>query len=179
MYGGSFAESTAGMYAFSGVAGGLGFVFTGGNFWQGAVTGLMVAGLNHLNHKTVTFFGKGERTKAYTEMWETSLEKVVEISAWEITTGEIIVLPYDKNTYGSAFNDFLPFSKDGKSVIYNGKPYKIQTHTHTHPIVKGGLRVSPEDIFLMNSLGLKYINIIQSKQVYQVTPTSINPWWRW
>ena len=50
MYGGSFAKSTAGMYAFSGVAGGLGSVFTGGNFFEGAATGLMVAGLNHLKH---------------------------------------------------------------------------------------------------------------------------------
>jgi len=58
MYGGSFAESTAGMYAFSGVAGGLGSVFTGGNFWQGAATGLMVAGLNHAQHKSNKFFNR-------------------------------------------------------------------------------------------------------------------------
>ncbi len=48
MYGGRFASSTLGNYAFSGLAGGIGAELTGGNFWQGAAIGLMTAGLNHL-----------------------------------------------------------------------------------------------------------------------------------
>jgi hypothetical protein len=48
MYGGSFANSPIGTYAFSGLAGGVGAELTGGNFWQGAAIGLMNAGLNHL-----------------------------------------------------------------------------------------------------------------------------------
>ena len=48
MYGGSFANSTLGNYAFSGLAGGVGAELTGGNFWQGAAIGVMNAGLNHL-----------------------------------------------------------------------------------------------------------------------------------
>jgi RHS repeat-associated protein len=48
MYGGQFANSIAGNYAFSGLAGGVGAELTGGNFWEGAATGLMVAGLNHI-----------------------------------------------------------------------------------------------------------------------------------
>jgi len=51
MYGGDFANSTVGMYAFSGAAGGVGSTLTGGNFWEGMATGLMVAGLNHAKHK--------------------------------------------------------------------------------------------------------------------------------
>lgn len=35
------------MIAFGTVAGGAGAALTGGNFWQGAVTGLVVSGLNH------------------------------------------------------------------------------------------------------------------------------------
>ena len=38
---------TAGMIAFGTVMGGAGAALTGGNFWQGAVTGLVVSGLNH------------------------------------------------------------------------------------------------------------------------------------
>jgi len=48
MYGRRFASSTFGNYAFSGLAGGIGAELTGGNFWQGAATGLMTTGLNHL-----------------------------------------------------------------------------------------------------------------------------------
>jgi RHS repeat-associated protein len=44
----NIANSIAGNYAFSGLAGGIGAAATGGNFWQGAATGLMTAGLNHL-----------------------------------------------------------------------------------------------------------------------------------
>ena len=42
---------TAGMIAFGTVAGGAGAALTGGNFWQGAVTGLVVSGLNHAAHE--------------------------------------------------------------------------------------------------------------------------------
>lgn len=48
---GSFASSDIGMIAFGTVSGGAGAAMTGGNFWQGAVTGLVVSGLNHFAHK--------------------------------------------------------------------------------------------------------------------------------
>ena len=50
-WGGVFRKSDAGMIAFGTVAGGAGSALTGGNFWQGAVTGLVVSGLNHAMHK--------------------------------------------------------------------------------------------------------------------------------
>jgi hypothetical protein len=46
----SVRGSGAGMIAFGTIAGGAGASLTGGNFWQGAVTGLIVAGLNHAVH---------------------------------------------------------------------------------------------------------------------------------
>jgi RHS repeat-associated protein len=49
--GGKFADTGAGMIAFGTVAGGAGAQLTGGNFWQGAATGLVVSGLNHAMHK--------------------------------------------------------------------------------------------------------------------------------
>ena len=39
-----------GTLAFGAIAGGAGSALGGGNFWQGAVTGLIVAGFNHLMH---------------------------------------------------------------------------------------------------------------------------------
>jgi hypothetical protein len=39
------------MIAFGTVSGGAGAAMTGGNFWQGAVAGLVVSGLNHFAHK--------------------------------------------------------------------------------------------------------------------------------
>jgi len=36
---------------FGTVSGGLSAELTGGNFWQGAATGLVVSGLNHVAHK--------------------------------------------------------------------------------------------------------------------------------
>lgn len=49
----SVRGSDAGMIAFSTVVGGASAKLTGGNFWQGAVTGLVVSGLNHAMHKIV------------------------------------------------------------------------------------------------------------------------------
>ena len=49
-WGSSVRSSSAGMIAFGTLAGGAGASLTGGNFWQGAVTGLVVSGLNHAMH---------------------------------------------------------------------------------------------------------------------------------
>ena len=46
-----FAESTVGTVTFGALSGGIGAELSGGNFWQGAVTGGIVAGLNHQMHK--------------------------------------------------------------------------------------------------------------------------------
>jgi hypothetical protein len=44
------AKGTVGMITFVTIMGGAGSALTGGNFWQGAVTGLIVSGLNHAMH---------------------------------------------------------------------------------------------------------------------------------
>jgi hypothetical protein len=50
----------AGMIAFGTIAGGAGAALTGGNFWQGAVTGLVVSGLNHYLHSGKTVLSEAE-----------------------------------------------------------------------------------------------------------------------
>lgn len=60
-----------GMIAFGTVSGGAGAALTGGNFWQGAVTGLVVSGLNHAMHKMgerrelLSRFKKGSNIKPF------------------------------------------------------------------------------------------------------------------
>lgn len=49
-FGGKFGQSTTGILTFGTLAGGAGAALTKGNFWQGAVTGLIVSGLNHAVH---------------------------------------------------------------------------------------------------------------------------------
>jgi hypothetical protein len=61
-----FAGSTVGTVAFGVLSGGVGAELSGGNFWQGAVTGGIVAGLNHAMHKTYPpdkFKGRSWRDK--------------------------------------------------------------------------------------------------------------------
>jgi hypothetical protein len=47
---GKFAGSSVGTLAFGTIMGGVGASLAGGNFWQGATTGLIVGGLNHVVH---------------------------------------------------------------------------------------------------------------------------------
>ncbi|KFF16178.1 hypothetical protein IW22_23050 [Chryseobacterium sp. JM1] len=55
---GKFANSTVGTISFGAVAGGVGAELSGGNFWQGAVIGGFVAGLNHTMHQVATALEK-------------------------------------------------------------------------------------------------------------------------
>ena len=64
---GSISQNTGGLLAFGAISGGVGAVIGGGNFWQGAVTGLVVSGLNHAMHKTSTrnFINSRLKSKGY------------------------------------------------------------------------------------------------------------------
>jgi len=73
-WGGKFASSGVGMVAFSAVSGGIGAELTGGNFWQGAGVGAIVAGLNHLpemiKQKTAWDINKdGKLSKSEADNW--------------------------------------------------------------------------------------------------------------
>ncbi len=49
--GGDFGRSSVGTIAFGAFSGGVGAELSGGNFWQGAIAGGIVSGLNHVMHK--------------------------------------------------------------------------------------------------------------------------------
>ncbi len=48
--GGDFGRSSVGTIAFGALSGGVGAELSGGNFWQGAIAGGIVSGLNHVMH---------------------------------------------------------------------------------------------------------------------------------
>ena len=49
--GGDFGKSSVGTIAFGALSGGVGAELSGGNFWQGAIAGGIVAGLNDVMHR--------------------------------------------------------------------------------------------------------------------------------
>ncbi|WP_294274668.1 colicin E3/pyocin S6 family cytotoxin [uncultured Chryseobacterium sp.] len=53
---GTAANSAIGTIAFGAISGGIGSELSGGNFWQGAVIGGIVAGLNHVMHRSNVFY---------------------------------------------------------------------------------------------------------------------------
>ncbi|WP_347066563.1 hypothetical protein [Flavobacterium sp. WV_118_3] len=68
------------MVAFGSVSGVTGASLTGGNFWQGAATGLVVSGLNHALHSGDTDPpGKKSKTQVRKETVKPSFAKIVEV----------------------------------------------------------------------------------------------------
>ena len=62
----------ASMIVFGTIAGGAGAALTGGNFWQGAATGLIVSGLNHAMHQ----MGRNDPPNKYKRYFASKLEEI-------------------------------------------------------------------------------------------------------
>jgi hypothetical protein len=170
MYGGDFANSTAGNYLFSSGMGGIGSVLTGGNFFEGAAIGAMNAGLNHLQHKAKLFSNK---IAGYNALWETSLDAngnfERETAGWELKDGRVLMLPNDKNSMYKAEID-KPIFKNGKFyAMHEGNILEISTSVHTHKTANSILsgRLSGRDINMINLLG-RPINILTPSSIYSI-----------
>ncbi len=85
--GGKFADSVMGTLSFGAVTGGAGSAIGGGNFWQGAVTGLIVAGFNDLLHK------EPEQKKTYTF---TPGETEFDVTESGVSAGEVLIAGFGK-----------------------------------------------------------------------------------
>ena len=102
--GGDFARSGVGMIAFGTVSGGTGAALTGGNFWQGAVTGLVVSGLNHTMHKmnedklTLDGFAKEKFGSDYREKYGVKSLRWASQLPKEGIKSEGIVYKYDSDS---------------------------------------------------------------------------------
>ncbi|SSZ47239.1 RHS repeat domain-containing protein [Bergeyella zoohelcum] len=64
---GDFASSAGGTIAFGAISGGIGAELSGGNFWEGAVIGGIVAGLNHVAHQEKQNIGPPDEDNWFTE----------------------------------------------------------------------------------------------------------------
>jgi hypothetical protein len=73
--GGDFGSSSVGTIAFGALSGGVGAELSGGNFWQGAITGGIVAGLNDVMHK---MDGPGDPPSKYKKLFS-SLRKDINL----------------------------------------------------------------------------------------------------
>ncbi|WP_337084789.1 RHS repeat-associated core domain-containing protein [Elizabethkingia anophelis] len=76
---GDFASSAIGAIAFGALAGGIGAELSGGNFWQGAFIGGVVAGLNHSAHKDYGPKPKPKVSKKQPSLIEKFKQKAKEI----------------------------------------------------------------------------------------------------
>lgn len=133
---GKFSNSAVGTITFGALSGGVGSELTGGNFWQGAVVGGIVAGLNHTLHNNSNRWdlnGDGKLSKTEADLWGVQNDSIditvdnkkIDWSGLEYvlpknikpgdrfaisTVDAFIYLPYETAaTYG------------GTSFIYNGK----------------------------------------------------------
>jgi hypothetical protein len=68
------------MIAFGTVSGGAGAAMTGGNFWQGAVTGLVVSGLNHAMHKIDEAFAKRRFDREIDNVYGSKADKAAPVT---------------------------------------------------------------------------------------------------
>lgn len=80
-------SNSIGMIAFGTVSGGAGAALTGGNFWQGAATGLVVSGLNHAMHPMDSEDGgpkpkSKSKTPSMTSKLHKMFDSVEEVGAW-------------------------------------------------------------------------------------------------
>lgn len=90
---GDWAGNASGQIFFGALAGGVGAELTGGNFWQGAIIGGMVAGLNHAMHQ-MSGPGDDELIKKLTPEQRKQLEQIK--SGTQLTTEALQKTGLDK-----------------------------------------------------------------------------------
>jgi hypothetical protein len=117
--GGKFADSVTGTLAFGAVMGGAGSALTGGNFWQGAVTGIIVAGFNHVMHGEDPPGKKGQKSPTLKEANEHYRNGNGESMTVDASTVDLNFLDTSKMVKGNIYSvQTLTTSKDGR--VYGG-----------------------------------------------------------
>lgn len=113
---GQFANSTLGIVSFGAIAGGIGAELSGGNFWQGAIVGGLVAGLNHALHKIDINGQKGNDGKVFRQ----KLKEKIDVTDPMLKTveGRTALDEYLKMTLGQEADKIL--KGVGKSAGFIG-----------------------------------------------------------
>lgn len=126
---GSIGGGDIGTLAFGTVMGGAGATLTGGNFWQGAATGLTVSLLNHAAHKTGdndSMFDDVQTQEKDIDFVEL-FEKVMSNKVGTILTADQIIKKYNLPVkLKSAINSMKLVSKNEVYVDWNNEG-KINT----------------------------------------------------
>ena len=131
--GGKFAGSNVGGIAFGALSGGIGAEFTGGNFWTGAITGGIVAGLNGVLHEggdpkpkpkkaTQGTLSNKEVTSRLVDLYDdsnlTSASSIIGQEGMVLNKAELLI---EKSAKGASFANRRHVSKTLKFTSKAGK----------------------------------------------------------
>jgi hypothetical protein len=122
---------------FGTIAGGAGAALTGGHFWQGAVTGLVVSALNHAAHQITQRTDIKGRLKAAGYNDPQAAADYAELSLDDFAKR---VFP---DMYAQANN---PQFEKKESIIFKGKPANGLTNGEWNPTTNKGNLTSPIQI---------------------------------
>ncbi|AQW93062.1 RHS repeat-associated core domain-containing protein [Elizabethkingia anophelis] len=121
---GNWAGKAGGQVFFGALSGGVGAVLTGGNFWQGAVIGGVVAGLNHvmheINNKAITRYVFKSANVTGNPSSQENLLKIRD--AWaDYMSKNGLKASYEKISF--EFIDNLSDTVDGNIISVSGKTF--------------------------------------------------------
>ncbi|WP_298304229.1 RHS repeat-associated core domain-containing protein [Flavobacterium sp.] len=156
--GGTDAFSTVGTMFVGSISGGAGAALTGGNFWQGSTTGLIVSGLNHFLHEGVwrrTLLERFNKIDPYAvpeqniESVNKLLKDVSDLGAWYTKSGKPKIgfkgykVGTNADTYQIANNDVIVDLYSGAFESY----YKLASTLfhefyHSYQIISGHFQIA-------------------------------------
>ena len=145
-----FANKAVGQIVFGAVSGGIGAELSGGNFWQGAVIGGIVAGLNHAMHRMDTPFDeKTAQSQQPGEPWDLDGDGRIsldEANNWYRNGGgKSITLDASKIDLNSA--DTSKWQKGGKygvQTLFNSKEGRVLGNITVEYLGNNQVKILPD-----------------------------------
>jgi hypothetical protein len=140
---GKYANSDVGTIAFGALSGGVGAELSGGNFWQGAITGGIVAGLNDVMHSGDDGIdppkkkGKTVKQKTMPQKLHDMFDSIEEVGGW-MEVGGLVAAPSTEGTslgvtmvgvYFSAVGTAGNILVDGYQYLYTKNTMYIKSAT--------------------------------------------------
>ncbi|CVK16190.1 hypothetical protein Ga0061079_105149 [Apibacter mensalis] len=141
---------------FGTVSGGFGSVLTNGNFWQGAATGLIVSGLNHIEHE-IRINSINKRLEQITKglTGEQLIEKFMNLDVGSKITGKELSKWDIKLSKAYKFIDYIQRTKEG---IYLDLKFGMETASSLTPT-----KLKDNSKFIVEKVNYKHINYFHVK----------------
>ncbi|MFC4815985.1 RHS repeat-associated core domain-containing protein [Flavobacterium sp. GCM10023249] len=150
--GGSFAQNSVGTIVFGAIMGGAGASLAKGNFWQGAVTGGIVAGLNHALHQMAYEEDGIDISTLKKSLSEADIKKIMDAYP---TADKMSALELYKTIGGDIYKDVLQngLKKDGtlKSSYKNTCCFRL-----SKALNDSGFTIAKSDYTLSGENNLNY-----------------------